>query len=327
MFERLSDCLCHHQADKGKRLFRQRLIAACIFLWLATTLQVQSKEKEPVSGANFTVAGKTSHALQKYSGLTWLGEHGFGLFGSLAAKGILGGRPKFSVKAYSFTDCLAGKFKSAEITLKNCFYKKIPLGDLRLSADTPIQLHWFGRKKKKSLLTIPVMVTVSGEVDEKQISKALQSPKIASYLGFLRINLPGLGDQHLQVLEPKIELKDAQIHIKTWLVTAGADRSTGIPLEVTAKPVLQGDRLIVLEDTRVESQDIIEPDKFSIFVADLLNPLVDFGRMDTSTHALRLKEMKIDDGKLRFTAKLLLVPKPALSASPNPIQEGHNSGK
>ncbi|MBY0356864.1 MAG: DUF1439 domain-containing protein [Candidatus Obscuribacterales bacterium] len=269
----------------------------------------EKKEQIPPS---FVTAGKFSSNIQKYSGLTWLTERSLNFWGWLAAKSYFGGSPHLSFKTYSLTDSLSGKFKSLDIRMKGSRYKKIPLGDLHLKSENPFQLRLLKSKKGPSGLLAPLMVSVSGEIGEKQIAKALQSGSIADSLSFLKIDLPGLGDQHLRVIDPKVELGDGEIHINTWLVTAGADKSTGIPLDVRAKPVLKEERFIMLSGTRVQSREIVQPEQFSLFIEDLLNPLVDFGRMDRATHALRVKNLVVEPGKLRFDAKLLLAPKPII---------------
>lgn len=285
---------------------------------LAFAFPVHAKSPEPE--AAFTVSGKLGRAVQKYTGLTWLSQHTLELCSSLTARCYLGGHPRFSIKTYSLTDSLSGKFKSIEIDLKGCSYKKIPLGNIHLSTVNPVQFRLFKSKRGRAGVAIPVMVAVKGELSEEQIAKALRSSAVCSSLNFLRIELPGLGEQRLQVLEPVVSLRESAIHINTWLVAAGADKSTGIPLDVEAQPVLQADRYIVLTNTQVKSVDIVEPEKFSLFIEDLLNPLVDFGRFDRKNCAFRLEQFKISGKKIEFVAKLLLVPK-------EPIQPENTSKK
>lgn len=152
------------------------------------------------------------------------------------------------------------------------------------------------------------MVSVSGELDESDVSRALQSPQIASQLRFLRLDLPGLGDQHLQVVEPKVRLENGKIKINTWLITVGALQNTGISVDIVGSPRLEADRFIMLKDTQITSPDIINPEQFSKFSQNLLNPLLDFGRFDRKTHAFRLTQLNLSEKKLQFTGKLLLVP-------------------
>jgi hypothetical protein len=279
------------------------------------TAPVAFAEPESEQPPPFHIAGKTSAALQKYSGLTWISEKGIGFVGTLASRCWLGGRPTFKVKAYSFTDCLSGKFRSVSINLRDCSYKKVPLAHLSLQTSTPLHVRLFGSSKGAAGVAAPVMVSVSGNLDENDVSRALQSQPVASQLGFLRLTLPGLGDQHLQVVEPKVKLENGKVKINTWLITAGAPKDTGISLDVVASPRLEGERFIMLKDTQVSSPDIIEPEQFSVFSQNLLNPLLDFGRFDRKTHAFRLTRLNCTEQKLQFAGKLLLVPK---TVPPNP---------
>lgn len=276
-------------------------VASCVVLLSGLTVAAQASE--PVEGANFRVAGKASRAIQKFTGVTWITERLLGLSGVGAIRVALGGKAKIKVRSYSFTDALSGKFRQVEVRLKDSHYKDIPLPELKLSTTTPVHM------RMKSGVVIPVMVSVSGEATEEQISNALKSPKVSSQLNFLRLDLPGLGDQHLQILNPRIQIIDGKVVIDARLITAGAAPETGIEVHIAARPVLKDERFIMLEETRVDSPDIVDPEKFSVFLEDLLNPLVDFGRLDRTTRAFRLTELVTDEHKVRFAGKLLLAPK------------------
>lgn len=297
-------------------------------------LQAQVALAGPVAelAPPFPVAGKLSASLQKYSGLTWLAERGLGLSGTLAAKIMLGGSPSLKVKAYSLTDCFSGKFKKLDLSLKNCQYKKLPLADLKAETTTPLQIRLFRSKKGEPGVGVPVMLSLSGDLSEKDVSRALASPKVASELSFLRLQLPGLGDQHLQVLEPKVKIENGQVKIHSWLVTANAPKETGVTLDISASPELESDRFIVLKNCKIESADIVNPEEFAKFSQDLLNPLVDFARFDRKTHALRVQSLKLTEQNLHFAAKLLLVPKPVpksdkTQVSENPAESQAKVGK
>lgn len=273
---------------------------------------------EPVAGANFRIAGKTSRAIQKYSGATFLTDVFLSTGGGIAARLILHGKPKLKVRSYSFTDALSGKFRLVELQLKKCQWRGVPLPDVKLATTTPLHV------RHNCKLLIPVMVSVTGSATEEMISSGLQKPEVTSHLNFLRLDLPGLGEQHLQVLNPKIKLNSGQILIDTDLITAGGAPDTGIKVAISARPVLKNERLILLEGTKVFSKDIVEPDKFSQFAEDLLNPLIDFARLDRTTRAFRLTELHLDDQKVRFAGKLLLAPKPVPAT---PIATNAQSGK
>lgn len=266
-------------------------------------MPLPSGASEPVEGANFRIAGKTSRAIQKLTGITWITDRLLGLTGVGALKVAIGGNAKIKVRSYSFTDALSGKFRKVEVRLNNSHYHDIPLPALQLSTVTPLHM------RARSGVVIPVMVSVSGEATEEQIASALKSPKVSSQLNFLRLDLPGLGDQHLQILNPRIQIVEGKVIIDARLITAGAPPETGIEVHISARPVLKDERYIMLEDSKVESPDIVEPDKFSVFLEDLLNPLVDFGRLDRATRAFRMTELVTDNHKVRFAGKLLLAPK------------------
>ncbi len=298
------------------------LLASLALPCISATAPALADESKSDPPPPFHVSGKTSRAIQKYTGLTWLAQESVDIGATLAAKLMLGGHPHVKVKAYSLTDCLSGKFKSIRVDLKECSYNKVPLADLKFQTSTPLQARLFKTKNGAPGVTTPVMVAVTGEVDESDVSRALQSPEVTAQLSFLRIDLPGLGDQHLQVLDPKVKLEDGKIKINTWLITANAPKETGISVDIAASPILDAERFIRLKDTKIDSADINDPTEFSKFTQELLNPLIDFGKFDRKTHAFRLSEFDLAKQKLHFTGKLLLAPKPvAAVAAPSKLSK------
>lgn len=275
-----------------------------------STDSAKSSDKSKEVPPPFRVSGKISRNIQKFSGLNWITENGLNIGSSITAKLLLHGRPKVRFKIYALSDCFSGKFKSVSVDLKECSFHKVALTDLNFETTTPLQLRLFKTGKGAAGVGAPVMVAVTGEVDEKDVSKALQSPDVSSQLNFLRLQLPGLGDQHLQVLEPKVKIENGKVKINTWLITANAPKDTGVFLDITARPYLDGERFIFLKDTQVDSKDIMNPAEFSKFSEDLLNPLLDFGHFDRKTHAFRLTKLQVGEQNVQFAGKLLLVPKP-----------------
>ena len=60
---------------------------------------------------------------------------------------------------------------------------------------------------------------------------------------------------------------------------------------------------------KVNSPDIAEPEKFAAFAEELLNPIVDFSRMDRKDHAFRLKELAIKKDVVQGGGQLLIAPR------------------
>ncbi|CAF0878108.1 unnamed protein product [Rotaria sordida] len=125
----------------------------------------------------------------------------------------------------------------------------------------------------------------------------------------LKLDLPGLGEQQLEVMKPKVTIVDDLLILEATLVTKGASLDTGVPIKLSARPKLVGDSKIMLEELQVEGPDIVEPEKFAQFAQNLLNPLIDFARMDRRDHAFRLADLKVGGGGVSGDGKLLLVPK------------------
>lgn len=252
----------------------------------------------------YKTAGKVSHAIQKYSGLNFLTNAIASGVATTALSVYLRGRTSVKIRSYNFTDLLQGEIRDIDVRIGSGKIHGVPIGALRAHTTTPFKFN------HKARLVTPVMVAVDGKISEQLVSKALRSKTVTENLRFLKLDLPGLGEQHLQVLDPKVDVIGDQVKVNAHLITAGADKSTGIDLVVTAHPVVEKERFIILKDIKVASDDIENPEEFAAFAEELLNPLIDFGRMDRHTHAFRLKDLQVKDERVQFTGNLLLAPKP-----------------
>jgi hypothetical protein len=256
---------------------------------------------------------KTSHGvsrlLQKYSGITWLTNSAMSGIASTALSVKTRGLVRAKVRTFGLTDLFDGEFKSVEIKASGGKIQGVPFGNVRIATNTPFKLRYFQRKGHNSGLRTPVLFNIEGDLAESDVSHALKSRTISNGLRFLKLDLPGLGEQRLQVLEPKVELSGDKVILDSFLITAGAPKETGIPLHVEASPRLEGDRFVVLKDMQIESKEIADPQSFASFTDELLNPLIDFGRMDRFTHAFRMSKLNVGNARVNYAGKLLLAPK------------------
>jgi hypothetical protein len=259
---------------------------------------------------SFTVSHGLSHSLQKYTGVTWLTDRALSGVASTALSLKTGGIVHAKIRTYGLTDLFDGEFKSVDVRANGGKLHGVPFGKVHIATDTPFKLHYFQRKGHNSGLRTPVLFNIEGDMAEKDVSHALESHVVSSGLRFLKLDLPGLGSQHLQVLNPKVDLRGNKVILDSFLVTAGADKETGIPLHVEAVPRLDGERKVVLKEMQIQSSEIQDPEHFSAFADELLNPLIDFGRMDRFTHAFRMSKLNVDNERVNYAGKLLLAPKP-----------------
>ena len=266
-------------------------------------------EKKVETPPPFPIGSKLSRGVQKYTGVTWLSEFVTGQVAKIIIHHKLGGKVKVRVKTYSLTDLIAGKLKVLDVRLDDSHVYGVGLGRIHASSSGPLWVAPLKKKDRRSGLQNPVVLKVEGELSQKDVTEALVSPEVAQQLRGLKLDLPGLGEQQLEVLKPVVSIKENLVRIEATLVTRGAAEETGVPLVITAKPVLKENTKIFLEDLTVDSDCIVEPEKFAAFIADLLNPIVDFGRYDRGDHAFRLTSFHIKDKVVTGDGNLLLVPR------------------
>jgi|GEM_PF-1782532 len=266
----------------------------------------------------FPLSSKFSRRLQKYTGVNWLGSAVASQAASFVVHRKLGGKVKVKIKTYSLTDLIAGKMKSVSLEVRDPKLSGIGLGEVTVKSANPI---WYAYRKPKlgesRGLKSPVMLCVKASLSQKQIARALENPSVASKLHGLKLDLPGLGEQQLEVVHPKVEILDDLLKLEGTLVTRGGTLESGVPVTISARPKLIGDSQIVLEQMKVDSPDIVEPEKFADFTSKLLNPVVDFARMDRRDHAFRLDTLRVSgkNGDVEGDGRLLLVPKPQVGVS------------
>ncbi|MBA3994410.1 MAG: hypothetical protein C0469_12850 [Cyanobacteria bacterium DS2.3.42] len=255
----------------------------------------------------FKVAGTVSRTLQTVTGINFLASFVAGQAAKTVLKKKLGGDVKVKVKLYSFTDLLSGKVKAVDCSLAGSNIKGVNVGHVNASTSQPI---WLDLHDKRHIqLKTPVLVSVKASLTPEEISAALKSEKVGNSLRGLNLDLPGLGAQQLQVVNPKVEFIEDNVCIQALLKAEGADDSTGVPLKITGKLKLKGDDRVEIADLKVEGSDIIEPEKFANFAEELLNPLIDLKRMDRKDHAFRLSSLNVGQGGLTSEGRLIIAPK------------------
>lgn len=268
-----------------------------------------SKPKRP-----FAIGNKFSRTVQTATGITFVSQIISNEIASRVASKKLGGHVKVRMQLYGLTDLLAGKIKSVTVKGDGCSYKQMPLGQVTLSSATPIWFDWHKLNGKTVGLREPIYVSIAGSLRQEDVCKALSSEAVTRSLRGLRLDLPGLGDQQLEILDPKVSLQEKRITISSKMVTKGASADTGIDMTLSAMPVLNGSK-ILLTDMVVSCPDIMDPTSFSKFVQDLFNPIIDFGRYDRSDHAFRLEKFTIEKDRVLGDGNLLLVPRTTLAGN------------
>jgi hypothetical protein len=286
--------------------------ALCIFLQPAFCAESSNVTRSEADKPPFKVAGKVSRTIQTVTGLNLLASVVAGQAAKTVIKKKVGGDVKVKVKLYSFTDLLSGKVKSVDCSLDGSKIKGVNVGKVSATTNQPI---WLDLHDKRHIgLKAPVLVSVKAALTPQEISTALKSEKVSKSLRGLNLDLPGLGAQQLQVVNPEVDFVEDNVCIKALLKAEGADDSTGVPLKITGKLQLKGDDRVEIADMKVESSDIIEPEKFSEFAEALLNPLIDLKRMDRRDHAFRLTALDVGEKGLTGEGKLILAPK-----NPQPV--------
>ena len=273
-----------------------------------------SKSAAPAPPPSFPIGSKFSRTVQKVTGITFLSDMIAGQAAKQVLKKKLGGKVKVKVKTFGLTDLVAGKIKSVSVSSDGGSYKNVPLGEVEMASATPIWYQYRHKEGQKPGLKSAILLNVNGNLSTQDIVVALGSDRIARSMRGLKLDLPGLGDQQLQVVRPKVEIGDNLLKVDALLVTLGGAEDTGVPIVISGRPVLEGDK-IFLREMKVESQDIVEPEKFSAFAEELLNPIVDFSRMDRKDHAFRLKELAVKKDIVQGGGQLLIAPRPDASVA------------
>lgn len=275
---------------------------------LASSLNVApvAAQEPPIP---FPISSAFSRALQNYSGITLVSGWLASSVSSQILRWKVKGRVRVKVHPYSLTDLLAGKLKKLEVKLQGSSYGGVTVKHLELSSGNPIWIRPFKTAKQPAGVASPFLLTISGCVNQDNVSQALASPQVSSALHMIKIDLPGLGKQQLQFLHPQVKLAPNQVSIDSTLVTAGAAEESGVCLHLQGEPYLEGSGIYV-KFLQVSSPDISCPEEFSAFSQQLLNPIIDMAKMDRMDHAFRLAKLNIEDQQITFSGNLLLAPRP-----------------
>ncbi len=258
----------------------------------------------------FKIGSKFSRTLQTVTGINFVTEVVASQVAKAAVRKKTGGKVKVKVKTYSLTDLIAGKVKSVAVQVDDPEMKGMKLGQVKMASQNPIWVNYRNKKNgERPGFKAPTMMLISANINQEQLAQSLKSPRLTASLSGLKLDLPGLGGEQLEPLNPKVQIVGDKIILEAVLVTKGGTIESGVPIKITARPELVGDSKIILQDLQVEGPDIVEPEKFARFAQELLNPLIDFSRLDRRDHAFRMAGLNVSGGGIAGDGKLLLVPK------------------
>lgn len=261
-----------------------------------------------VPDPSFPIGSKVSRTIQKVTGINLVTEFLASKITGAVLKRKLGGKVRAKVRTYSLTDLIAGKVKSVDIRLDHSQIEGVRIGTVDLASKSPIWFKPVGFKRKGGLNT-PIALAIDSEFTQTDATEALETREVISSLRGLKLDLPGLGRQQLDVVSPRVKIEDDLLKIDATLITQGASPDTGVPIKIQGRPRLVDGSKIVVEDLKLQSDCLVEPEKFASFLSDLLNPIVNFARLDTTTHAFRLSNLEVQNSLVKGRGELILVPK------------------
>jgi len=273
-----------------------------------TVAKDKAKVKESLP---FKIGNPAIRLVQNLTGITPISQFLLNRTLEIALRHQFPGKVKAKVRLWSLTDLLAGKIKGAKLSLNECSYQGIPLGVIEAEMNAPLQLAYSSsvpKKRRKLALSTPILVSLKVKVREKDLAAALESTKVTSSLRALKLDLPGLGQQQLEVLSPKVSLDSDLITVNGTLVTKGASADTGVPLTLSGNLKLKGDESIVLENCTIDCKTLVDPAHFASFFEDLLNPIVTLHKFDKPNRALRLDNLTIAKGFVTAEGRVILAP-------------------
>lgn len=278
----------------------------CLFLVLNAVLTLVfapgCTAQTPEQTDSLPLGNKFLRAVQTATGLNFFASFVASRVTGAVLSKKTGAKVKARVSTYSLTDLAAGKVKSLKLVLTHPKLNGVELGEFQIKTQKPI---WFGKRSIKR----PNEMLVYFKFSQDQIQKVLGDPRATAMLKGLKIDLPGLGAQEIEVIDPSVEINQDAINIKVFLVTKGASRDTGVQLAIFGHPKLIEERKIVIDQLKIDSPTIDEPAIFADFVGKLVNPVIDFARFDRTDHAFRLSVLTVSPGKIEGLGRLLLVPR------------------
>jgi hypothetical protein len=289
-------------------------VICCLLFLLCCPIEtnaqtVQKGNLTAQTSVPFPLHNKLSSDLQSVFGVTAVTQFLAGQLLQFALKRELGGQVLVKVRTWSLIDLLHGKIKSIEIKVKSGHYKAVPVGNIQIVSSTPIWLRYRKTHDQGAGLRMAILLKVRANLNQDDIAKALSNQSVLGSLRAFKLDLPGLGEQQLTVLEPQVGLADDLVTVKGTLVTVGSERDTGVQIAVSGKPQLEGDARVSLKEIKVASTDIVEPERFAKFLEELINPLVNFQRFDKPNFAIRLDKLTLADGTVHTEGRVLIAPK------------------
>lgn len=284
---------------------KQKTILSLLFFFVfCTPVSVLAQSQAPAQNQSdeLPLGNRLLRVVQTATGMNFLASFVASKVTGAVLSKKTGGRVKAKVGTYSLTDLASGKIKSIKIVVTHPKLSGVELGEFQIKTQKPL---WVTRRSLKR----PNEMLVYFKFTQDQIQKILADERARAMLKGLKIDLPGLGAQEIEVIEPSVVIGQDSVDIKAFLVTKGAARDTGIDLAIFGQPKLVEERKIIIDSLKIESKTIDEPAVFADFVSKLVNPIIDFARFDRTDHAFRLSVLTVNPGKIEGMGRLLLVPR------------------
>lgn len=264
--------------------------------------QAPAQQQAISPGDQLPLGNKFLRVIQTATGMNFLASFVASKVTGVVLSKKTGGRVRAKVGTYSLTDLASGKIKSIKIVVSHPKLSGVELGEFQIKTQKPL---WVGKRSLKR----PNEMLVYFKFTQEQLQKILADERARAMLKGLKIDLPGLGAQEIEVIDPSVVIGQDSIDIKAFLVTKGASKDTGVDLAIFGQPKLLEERKIVIDSLKIESKTIDEPKIFADFVSKLVNPIIDFARFDRTDHAFRLSVLTVNPGKIEGMGRLLLVPR------------------
>jgi hypothetical protein len=260
------------------------------------------------------LSNPVSRTLQQVLGInaiaSWIG-------GRILARELaeeVDGNLSVKIKTFSGFDLLAGKARQISIHGKELVYDDtLPITEVRVwtRQETPI----FVSGKRKPALMMPVEARLKAVIDEDEVNRYFRGEKGRAALTNVKVDLPPFGPQHVDILEPHVDITSQGLKLTGLVNVHGAPVANALGVEIAGKLQLNddGDKL-QLADLKVDLEGVEDTTAMTGFIQEYFAKVADFSKIKVKRHqvAVRMDAPKSDSDRLVVTGSVVIAPKKSL---------------
>jgi hypothetical protein len=221
------------------------------------------------------------------------------------------GHPHVELKSYSGLDLMGGKVQQLNVHGEHVVLDHfIPITSFHLftSENTPI----FIRTKSRVMLLRPVQARFEGVLSVEDLNQLFVTEKGKQYFSRIPFEIPPIGKQTVDLLNPKISIRNNQLILDTVMNISNAPQDKGIHLMIAANIVSDKKQTALrLDRVNIQMDGVDAPPAMEDFIETAFGKILNASKLKIKKHKMvvQFDNPTIEGNALHIAANITISPK------------------